>query len=116
LNSSNANLSVVKPIDREALVLATGSATIELKVIAIDSRSMLSSESLVHIEIVDANDNTPCFASDLFRFHLNENQFYAENTTIGVVAAVDLDEADILQYSIHSDYDDKFSIDSQGRI
>lgn len=116
VNSTNAIISVISPIDRESLIQTNPDAIIELKIIAIDSRSRLSSEALVYIHIEDDNDNEPYFTSDSYTFQLNENQFYHVNSTIGKVEAIDLDQSDVLNYELFSNYEDKFSIDRDGRI
>lgn len=117
LNASTGVLSVVKGIDREALAATNVDTTIELKLIAIDTRSRLSGEGQILVTIVDANDNVPNWDKIEYTFHWNENQPFESNSTIGQVPASDLDEADLLQYTLESDSPDSiFSIDNNGRI
>ncbi|OTF74918.1 hypothetical protein BLA29_001533, partial [Euroglyphus maynei] len=118
LNSSNAILSIIRPIDRERLQQEQRSNIIELKLMAIDSLSRLSNMAKIAIKIVDINDNVPEFISPCERqvFHLQENHHYDSNSSIGWIKAEDQDEADIIEYRLIPTYNDRFSIDSTGVI
>ena len=125
LNSTSGTLSVTKPIDRELLVTqhSVADGTIELKLMAIDTRSRLSSEGSVFVHIIDSNDNEPTFEYESYTFNLIENQWYDKNSTIGIVRATDADNNDSddnrLVYKLleHVGNVEQFAIDSyNGRI
>ena len=117
LNSSTAILSMIKPIDREFLVQQSNvDAEIELKLMAIDTRTGLSSEGIIIVTIIDLNDNKPFFESISYSFQLTENQLYENNYTIGYVSAFDLDSEGVISYRLEGDTKENFSIDASGRI
>lgn len=117
LNASNAMLSIIKPIDRESLINVNNEAIIELKVMAIDSLSRLSNQAIILVKIIDVNDNPPIILNTNHVIHLNENQLYDFNTTIGVIETYDPDEDDVLNFLIDSkQYEDKFLINSNGQV
>ena len=98
LNSTNALLSVVKPIDREALGATN---IIELRIIAIDKRlPRLTGEGVILINIIDVNDNKPSFSKEEYTFNLVENHIYYSKESFGKVEAHDSDSLDEIFYRI----------------
>ncbi|KAH9417147.1 Protocadherin Fat 4 [Dermatophagoides pteronyssinus] len=125
LNSSNAILSIIRPIDREQLQIEQQqqSNIIELKLMAIDSLSRLSNMVKIVINIIDINDNFPRFVNPSSLpsltneiFHLKENFHYDSNFSIGQIKVEDADESDIIEYRLNPTYNGRFLIDSNGWI
>jgi protocadherin Fat 4 len=112
LNSTNAVLSVIKPIDHESL---NGKPEIELRIIAIDSRSpRLTGEGVIYLTIYDVNDNEPYFSQSEYKITLTENQMYDTSKPIGTVIALDNDMNDQIEYQINGDSEaiEKFTVNS----
>ncbi|RWS13099.1 cadherin-related tumor suppressor-like protein [Dinothrombium tinctorium] len=98
LNSTNAVLKVVKPIDRESM---GKNSIIELTVIAIDKRlPRLTGEGFVYINVTDLNDNEPSFSSKNYEFSLQENQIYYAKEAFGKLVATDEDPTDVINFEI----------------
>ena len=115
LNSSNALLSAVKPIDRESL----SENFIELRIIAIDTLSpQLTGEGIIYLTIYDVNDNPPAFNHNEYKISLKEDDFYRSNQVIGTVSAYDNDSNDTLTYYLIEDIESQlFHVEnSTGKI
>ncbi|RWS28683.1 protocadherin fat-like protein, partial [Leptotrombidium deliense] len=112
LNSTNAVLKVVQPIDKETL---DKNAIIELTLIAIDKRlPRLTGEGFIYINVSDVNDNKPTFSSKFYEFFLHENQIYYAKEAFAKLNAKDEDSSDVITFEINEpEANALFHIDSK---
>ncbi|XP_057677236.1 protocadherin-16-like [Corythoichthys intestinalis] len=84
LNPITGSLSILKALDREE------QEVFNLTVVAEDGgRPSLSTSQLLHVQVMDVNDEAPLFQKTVFETRVLENQ--GPGTTVLTVAAVDRD-------------------------
>ncbi|KAM8732210.1 protocadherin alpha-13-like isoform 3-T3 [Acanthopagrus schlegelii] len=86
-HSVSAELVQLKALDREK------QAVIKLTLTAVDGGKPPKTGSLhIHVNVLDANDNTPSFSKTLYKARVNENAI--AGSLVIQVSATDLDEGD----------------------
>ncbi|KAM8910628.1 protocadherin alpha-5-like isoform 34-T34 [Spinachia spinachia] len=84
-HSASAELVLLKALDREK------QAAIKLSLSAVDGGKPAKSGTLnIHVNVLDANDNTPSFSKTLYKTRVNENA--QAGSTVIQLNATDLDE------------------------
>lgn len=112
VNMHTGDLYVISPLDRERVSQYT------LNISASDCGSpRKTSFTVIRINVIDINDNSPVFTKDLYKVELLEN--ITRGQTVVVLNATDLDEGDNgkVNYKIVNDFGGKFRIDTKsGRL
>ncbi|CAB0008571.1 unnamed protein product [Nesidiocoris tenuis] len=104
--SSDGTVSLVEPLDREA------KDSYKLRVRASDG--VAESQAIIHVKVVDTNDNPPVFLETVYSFDVSEDA--GRGARVGVVTARDPDLADNgrVYYTVISDWaNDVFSLNPQ---
>lgn len=112
INMCTGELYIGSPLDREKVSQYT------LNVSASDCGFQRKTTfTVIRIDVLDVNDNSPFFKKDLYEVELLEN--ITRGQTVVLLNATDLDEGDNgkVTYKIVNDYGGKFRIDSKsGRL
>ena len=98
-------LKLVQKLDREQV------SDYNLTIEACDGgKPVQCAQTLVHIVLIDVNDNKPKFKQDNYKFKVNENQL--NSPIVGVVKAVDLDQGinSFIKYSLVNNPGNYFSL------
>ena len=119
LHPKTGILSSVIQHDRERLIESSGSADIQLSVIATDTgKDSLHSKVQVYVHVTDVNDNRPVFTQPMYEATLLED--IAVYTPVLRVSATDDDAGEnsaITYVILHGNEQGRFSIeDSTGQI
>lgn len=85
-------IKLARPLDREAC--ASYNLTVEV------TDGSAKATAMVHVEVLDANDNWPVFSESLYQVEVSENT--SPGTEILQLTATDADEDQRLFYSIHN--------------